>query len=145
MAANTDAECVECTSEQIIKSDEEITATSSADNTTLESVVEAQEVETAKTIKHPAISDGKLRDYLQEYLKLPPKARKRVMEALMYWGGWTKTSVYRKLQCPNLSPIEEVLVSSVMDRAIAKNNDGTQLEIAFEFTAQNGFILLPEK
>ena len=84
------------------------------------------------------------RDYLKEYNALPSADRKRILRVLMYWGGWTKTSVYRKLQCPNLSPIEEVLVSSVMDKAIAAANEATQLQIDFEFTAQNGFILLPE-
>lgn len=114
------------------KSEESGTATSEADNTSKDPT------------KCPAVSGGVLRDYLAEYLKLSSKTRKRVLSTLMYWGGWTKTSVYRKLQCPNLSPIEEVLVSSVMDKAIAAANEATQLQIDFEFTAQNGFILLPE-
>ena len=114
------------------KSEESVTATSEADNTSKDPT------------KYPAVSGGVLRDYLAEYLKLSSKTRKRVLSTLMYWGGWTKTSVYRKLQCPNLSPIEEVLVSSVMDKAIAAANEATQLQIDFEFTAQNGFILLPE-
>ena len=125
---------------QISKSDESVTTTS-PDDTAI--CINTENTKVDNTIKHPAVSGGVLRDYLAEYLKLSSKTRKRVLSTLMYWGGWTKTSVYRKLQCPNLSPIEEVLVSSVMDKAIAAA-EGTQLQIDFEFTAQNGFILLPE-
>lgn len=125
---------------QISKSDESVTTTS-PDDTAI--CISAENTKVDNTIKHPAVSGGVLRDYLAEYLKLSSKTRKRVLSTLMYWGGWTKSSVYRKLQCPNLSPIEEVLVSSVMDKAIAAA-EGTQLQIDFEFTAQNGLILLPE-
>lgn len=59
----------------------------------------------------------------------------------MYWGGWTKTSVYRKLSCPNLSPIEEILVSGVMQRALAHQADGTQLTIDFGWDPRTGYYI----
>ena len=79
------------------------------------------------------------RDYLKEYNALPSADRKRILRVLMYWGGWTKTSVYRKLSCPNLSPIEEILVSGVMQRAIAHQTDGTQLTIDFGWDHRTGY------
>lgn len=79
------------------------------------------------------------RDYLKQYNALPSSDRKRIMHVLMYWGGWTKTSVYRKLSCPNLSPIEEILVSGVMQRAIAHQADGTQLTIDFGWDPRTGY------
>lgn len=63
------------------------------------------------------------------------------MHVLMYWGGWTKTSVYRKLSCPNLSPIEEILVSGVMQRALAHQADGTQLTIDFGWDHRTGYYI----
>lgn len=66
------------------------------------------------------------------------------MHVLMYWGGWTKTSVYRKLSCPNLSPIEEILVSGVMQRAIAHQADGTQLTIDFGWDPRTGYHIKEE-
>ena len=63
------------------------------------------------------------------------------MHVLMYWGGWTKTSVYRKLSCPNLSPIEEILVSGVMQRALAHQADGTQLTIDFGWDPRTGYYI----
>lgn len=79
------------------------------------------------------------RDYLKEYNALPSADRKRILRVLMYWGGWTKTSVYRKLSCPNLSPIEEILVSGVMQRALAHQADGTQLTIDFRWDPRTGY------
>ena len=81
------------------------------------------------------------RDYLKQYNALPSSDRKRIMHVLMYWGGWTKTSVYRKLSCPNLSPIEEILVSGVMQRAIAHQTDGTQLTIDFGWDPRTGYYI----
>lgn len=81
------------------------------------------------------------RDYLKQYNALPSSDRKRIMHVLMYWGGWTKTSVYRKLSCPNLSPIEEILVSGVMQRAIAHQADGTQLTIDFGWDPRTGYYI----
>lgn len=85
------------------------------------------------------------RDYLKEYNALPSADRKRILRVLMYWGGWTKTSVYRKLSCPNLSPIEEILVSGVMQRAIAHQADGTQLTIDFRWDHYAGFQIADEE
>ena len=87
---------------------------------------------------------GISKDYLNEYNALPSKTRRRVMNTLKYWGGWTKTSVYRKLQCPNLSPIERTLIEGVMQRATAPVQEGKQLEIAFDWNEKNGFILCPK-
>jgi hypothetical protein len=81
------------------------------------------------------------RDYLKQYNALPSADRKRIMHVLMYWGGWTKTSVYRKLSCPNLSPIEEILVSGVMQRALAHQADGTQLTIDFGWDPRTGYYI----
>lgn len=81
------------------------------------------------------------RDYLKQYNALPSSDRKRIMHVLMYWGGWTKTSVYRKLSCPNLSPIEEILVSGVMQRALAHQADGTQLTIDFGWDPRTGYYI----
>lgn len=81
-------------------------------------------------------------NYLQAYNELPSAARRRVMATLKYWGGWTKTSVYRKLDCPNLSPIEKVLIDGVMSRALHSATDGgKQLEIRFEWSTDEGFLL----
>lgn len=85
------------------------------------------------------------RDYLKEYNALPSADRKRILRVLMYWGGWTKTSVYRKLSCPNLSPIEEILVSGVMQRALAHQADGTQLTIDFHWDHYAGFQIADEE
>ena len=85
------------------------------------------------------------RDYLKQYNALPSSDRKRIMHVLMYWGGWTKTSVYRKLSCPNLSPIEEILVSGVMQRALAHQADGTQLTIDFRWDHYAGFQIADEE
>lgn len=85
--------------------------------------------------------DSISKDYLSEYNALPSKTRKRIMSTLKYWGGWTKTSVYRKLACPNLSPIERILIDGVMQRATASMQEGKQLEIAFVWDKKNGSIL----
>ena len=79
-------------------------------------------------------------DYFSQYNALPPHERKRILLALKYWGGWSKTSVYRKLQCPNLSPIEKVLIEGVFRRLM---RSGKQLEIAFDWSEEKGFILCP--
>lgn len=84
---------------------------------------------------------GISKDYLNEYNALPSKTRKRIMSTLKYWGGWTKTSVYRKLACPNLSPIERILIDGVMQHATAPVHEGKQLEIAFDWNEKDGFIL----
>lgn len=76
--------------------------------------------------------------YFDAYQALPAEKRKKVLKTLRKWGGWTKTSVYRKLQCPNLSPIEQILVEGVM-----KHAQDPQLEIAFSWSETDGFILCP--
>ena len=81
------------------------------------------------------------RDYYDEYNALPKKVRRQVMRTLRHWGGWTKTSVYRKLSCPNLSPIEQVLISGVMGKAMHPTGEAKQLEIAFDWDQKSGSIL----
>lgn len=82
-------------------------------------------------------------DYYDQYMKLAAKDRKWVLRTLMYWGGWTKTSVYRKLHSHSRSRIEEVLVAGVF-RSIKRHQDG-QLKIDFDWTEDAGLILLPSK
>lgn len=82
-------------------------------------------------------------DYYEQYMSLEAKDRKRVLHVLMYWGGWTKTSVYRKLHSHSRSRIEEVLVAGVF-RSLRKNKD-SQMKIDFDWTESDGLILVPSK
>ena len=54
--------------------------------------------------------------YIARYEAMPAQQRKRVLALLKKWGGWTKTTVYRKLAGESLSPIEEVLIDGVFRR-----------------------------
>ena len=81
------------------------------------------------------------KDYLEEYNALEPPVRRRIMRTLRHWGGWTKTSVYRKLSCPNLSPIERILIEGVMEKAMHPTGAAKQLEIDFQWDTKSGSIL----
>lgn len=82
-------------------------------------------------------------DWFSLYSTLPPAQRKKVLRTLKYWGGWTKTSVYRKLQCPNLSPIEKVLVEGVFQCVLhEEQNKQQQLEIDFRWSEKEERIII---
>lgn len=83
-------------------------------------------------------------DYFSLYNSLPAKDRKLVLHTLMHWGGWTKTSVYRKLQCLTLSPLEALLLSSVF-ASLTRPRKSKQLEIDFDWDNADGFNLYLKK
>lgn len=72
-------------------------------------------------------------NYYLRYTELPPKDRKWVLHTLAHWAGWTRTTVYRKLQCKNLTPVESVLVNGVLSAVLIPRIDGKQLVIEFDW------------
>ncbi len=81
-----------------------------------------------------SVSEG----HLSEYNALPASARRWVLRVLMDWAGWSRSTVYRKLECNTLCKLEELLLSSVMRAAGCPMSDGQQLIIGFDWSDRAG-------
>ena len=70
-------------------------------------------------------------NYSKIYRSLTLSKRKLVLATLRKWGGWTKTTVYRKIDGESVTPIEKIMLDGVF--SAARRNDAKQLEIKFEW------------
>lgn len=73
------------------------------------------------------------KNYTATYEQMPTIVRRRILYHLKRWGGWTKTTAYRKMSGESLTPMEEVLLDGVFEayqKRMAK-----QLEITFLWDA----------
>ncbi len=75
---------------------------------------------------------------LADYNALPAPARKWVLRMLMYWASWSKSTIYRKMECANLCPMEDLLLSGVLHAARQPQSDGRQLVIGFDWSDGEG-------
>lgn len=78
--------------------------------------------------------------WLDEYNALPAPARKWVLRVLKEWGGWSRSTVYRKLECPTLCRLENLLLESVVRAAHGPQLDGQQLVIDFDWSGGEGMV-----
>lgn len=69
------------------------------------------------------------KNYTATYEQMPTIVRRRILYHLKRWGGWTKTTAYRKMSGESLTPMEEVLLDGVFEAY--KNRMSKQLEIIF--------------
>jgi hypothetical protein len=76
--------------------------------------------------------------HLSDYNALPAPARKWVLRVLRDWAGWSRSTVYRKLECDTLCKLENLLLSSVMTAAGCPMSDGQQLIIGFDWSDRAG-------
>jgi len=81
-----------------------------------------------------SVSKGRL----SEYNALPASARRWVLRMLRSWAGWSRTTVYRKLECSTLCRLEELLVSGCLKAAHNPQSDGQQLLISFDWSDGEG-------
>lgn len=78
------------------------------------------------------------KSHLSDYNALPAPARKWVLRVLRDWAGWSRSTVYRKLECDTLCKLENLLLSSVMTAAGCPMSDGQQLIIGFDWSDRSG-------
>jgi len=81
-----------------------------------------------------SVSEG----HLSEYNALPASARRWVLRMLRSWAGWSRTTVYRKLECGTLCRLESLLLSSCLEAAHHPQSDGQQLVIRFDWSDGEG-------
>lgn len=65
---------------------------------------------------------------------MPTIVRRHILFHLKRWGGWTKTTAYRKMSGESLTPMEEVLLDGVFEAY--QKRAGKQLEISFQWDAE---------
>lgn len=56
-----------------------------------------------------------------------------VLALLKKWGGWTKTTAYRKMAGESVTPLEQVMLEGIF-AVYVKREEAEQLMIAFEWS-----------
>ena len=74
------------------------------------------------------------KNYTNTYASLPPVTRRRILATLKKWGGWTKSTAYRKMDGESVTPLEAVMLEGVF--RVYGDRIGLQMEIAFEWDDQ---------
>ena len=81
-------------------------------------------------------------EYRILYDSLSRKRKMMVLAEAKKWAGWTKMTFYRKIVCPNLPPMERMLLDGLLKGNANRQNAG-QLEIQFDWSA--GLFVLRSK